>query len=192
MHKLERMPSVLLWCFTTESTVAKSCNGRSGLTSVWVYHEEQGGWRVLIASGLCSRAPSCPAAQASAKESCASLCLGKQVSHTETGLSSQDGLDSRISGHFQFGHKSDGSFQFLLRGHFFEWSFSIRKQSSRSTRGRSSRSRKDQPLFHGVSPSCFFRLFMVEKSSFKRSLNLSVPCRASTIRKSKSETNPIL
>ena len=35
---------------------------------------------------------------------------GRQVSHTETGLSSQDGLDSHISGHFQFGHKSDGSF----------------------------------------------------------------------------------
>ena len=34
---------------------------------------------------------------------------GRQVSHTEPGLSSQDGLDSHISGHFQFGHKSDGS-----------------------------------------------------------------------------------
>ncbi len=49
---------------------------------------------------LVLRAPSCPAAQASAKESCASLCLGKQVSHTETALSSQDGFDSQISGIF--------------------------------------------------------------------------------------------
>jgi len=38
------------------------------------------------------------------------LCLGKQVSHPETGLSSQDGLDSHVSVHFQFGRKSDGSF----------------------------------------------------------------------------------
>ncbi len=45
-------------------------------------------------------APSRPAALASAKESCASLCLGKQVSHTETDLSSQDALDCILKGIF--------------------------------------------------------------------------------------------
>jgi len=40
---------------------------------------------------LIPRSPSCPVAQASAKESYVGLRLGKQVSHAETDLSSQDG-----------------------------------------------------------------------------------------------------
>ncbi len=64
------------------------------------YHEEHGvrsrGRYAWLVNGSTSR----PVAQASAKESGACLRLGKQVSHTETGLSSQDGWFSERSGLF--------------------------------------------------------------------------------------------